>query len=73
MTRFVHARRRTVVVACVLVAGLVALSSAALAGAFAGTPSTAQVNSAKQQFAQQLLKNQAVRLTWPAQLFLRMQ
>jgi len=73
MTRFVHARRRTAVVACVLVAGLVALSSAALAGAFAGTPSTAQVNSAKQQFAQQLLKNQAVRLTWPAQLFLRMQ
>jgi hypothetical protein len=56
-----------------MAAGLVALSSAALAGAFAGTPSTAQVNSARQQFAQQLLKNPAVRLTWPAQLALRMQ
>jgi len=60
-------------VACVTVAGLVALSSAALAGAFAPTPSTAQTNSARQQFAQRLLKNPAVRLTWPAELALRMQ
>jgi hypothetical protein len=51
----------------------VAFSSAALAGAFAGQPSTAQTNSARQQFAQSLLKNQAVRLTWPAQLAMRMQ
>src|SRR6516164_7370812 len=73
MSRFMHARRHMAVVACVLAAGLVAFSSAALAGAFAGTPSTAQTNSARQQFAQRLLKNQAVRLTWPAQLALRMQ
>ena len=74
MTRFVHARRRTGVVACVLVAGLVAFSSAALAGAFAGTPSTAQTNSARQQFAQHLMKTEAARLmTWPAQLALRIQ
>ena len=73
MTRFVHARRRTALVACVTAAAVVALSSAALAGAFAPTPSTAQTNSARQQFAQRLLKNQAVRLTWPAQLALRMQ
>src|SRR6516225_5683004 len=73
MTRFVHARRRTALVACVTAAAVVALSSAALAGAFAPTPSTAQTNSARQQFAQRLLKNPAVRLTWPAQLALRMQ
>jgi hypothetical protein len=74
MTRFVHARRRMAVVACVLVAGLTAFSSAALAGAFAGTPSTAQTNSARQQFAQRLLKTEAARLmTWPAQLALRIQ
>ena len=73
MTRFVPARRRTAMVACVTVAGLVALSSAALAGAFAGQPSTAQTNSARQQFAQHLLKTEAARLTWPAQLALRIQ
>ena len=74
MTRFVHARRRAVAVACVLVAGLVAFSSAALAGAFAGTPGIAQTNSARQQFAQHLMTTEAARLmTWPAQLALRIQ
>jgi hypothetical protein len=67
-------RRRTGVVASVLVAGLVVLCTAALTGAFAGTSNTAQTNSARQQFAQHLLKTEAAQLmTWPAQAFLRMQ
>jgi BNR/Asp-box repeat len=73
MTRLVLGRR-TGVVAFVLVAGLVVLCTAALTGAFAGTSNTAQTNSAKQQFAQHLLKTEAAQLmTWPAQAFLRIQ
>ena len=73
MTRLVLGRR-TGVVAFVLVAGLVVLCTAALTGAFAGTSNTAQTNSAKQQFAQHLLKTGAAQLmTWPAQAFLRIQ
>jgi hypothetical protein len=67
-------RRRTGVVASVLVAGLVVLCTAALTGAFAGTSNTAQTTSARQQFAQHLLKTGAAQLmTWPAQAFLRIQ
>ena len=61
-------------VASVLVAGLVVLCTAALTGAFAGTSNTAQANSAKQQFAQHLLKTGAAQLmTWPAQAALHIQ
>jgi hypothetical protein len=72
MARLVLGRRRAGVVASVLVAGLVVLCTAALTGAFAGTSNTTQTNSAKQQFAQHLLKTRVAQLmTWPAQTALR--
>jgi hypothetical protein len=74
MARLILGRRRTGVVASVVVAGLVLLCTAALTGAFAGTSNTTQTNSAKQQFAQHLLKTGAAQLmTWPAQAALRIQ
>jgi hypothetical protein len=74
MARFSLARRRTGAVASVLAAGLVVVCTAALTGAFAGTSSTAHMNSARQQFAQHLLKTEAPQLmTWPAQVALHVQ
>ena len=69
MARLILGRRRMGVVASVLVAGLVLLCTAALTGAFAGTSNTAQTNSARQQFAQHLLKTGAAQLmTWRPRL-----
>ena len=66
-------RRRTVVVG-VLVTGVALLCTVTLTGAFAGTSSTTRVNSARQQFAQHILKTQMARfMTAPAQAALHMQ
>src|SRR5215469_16974949 len=74
MARLVLGRRRAGVVASVLVAGLVVLCTAALTGAFAGTSNMTQTNSARQQFAQHLLKTKVAQLmTWPAQAALHIQ
>jgi BNR/Asp-box repeat len=74
MARLVLGRRRAGAVASVLVAGLVVLCTAALTGAFAGTSDTTQTNSAKQQFAQHLLKTRIAQLmTWPARTALHIQ
>jgi hypothetical protein len=74
MARLVLGRRRAGVVASVLAAGLVVLCTAALTGAFAGTSNTTQTNSAKQQFAQHLLRTRVAQLmTWPAQTALHIQ
>ena len=62
MARLILGRRRMGVVASVLVAGLVLLCTAAFAGPFAGTSNTTQTNSARQQFAQHLLKTGAAQL-----------
>src|SRR5690348_18440796 len=66
LAQSIFGRRRTAV--GVLVAGVALLSTAALTGAFAGTSSTTQVNTARQHFAQHILKTQAARLmSWPTQ------
>jgi hypothetical protein len=67
-------RRRAGVVASVLAAGLAVVCTAALTGAFAGTSNPTQANSARQQFAQHLLKTDVAQLmTWPAQAALHIQ
>jgi hypothetical protein len=71
VARSIIGRRRSV--AGVLVIGLAVLCSAALTGAFAGTSST-PLPTARQQFAQHILKTRAAQLmTAPAQLALRIQ
>ena len=72
MARSILGRRRAAV--GVLVTGVALLSTVALTGAFAGTSSTTQVNTARQQFAQHILKTQMARfMTWPAQVALHIQ
>ena len=73
MARSTLGRRRTAAVG-VLVTGVALLCTVTLTGAFAGTSSTTQVNSARQQLAQHILKTQMARfMTAPAQAALHMQ
>jgi len=66
-------RRRTAVLG-VLVIGVALLCTLTLTGAFAGTSSTTQMNSARQQLAQHILKTQLARfMTAPAQAALHIQ
>jgi hypothetical protein len=66
MARLILGRRRTSAAVGVLAAGL--LCTAAVTGAFAGTTSSTRADSARQQFAQHILKTRAAQLmTAPAQ------
>jgi hypothetical protein len=74
MVRSILGHRRKGVAISVLAVALALMSTAALAGALAGTSSTAPANSARQQFAQHLLKTEAAQLmTAPAQAALHIQ
>jgi hypothetical protein len=74
MTRSILGRRRRGVAVSVLAVALGLMSTAALAGAFADTSSTTRTNSARQQFAQHILKTKAAELmTAPAQAALHIQ
>src|SRR2546425_12429643 len=73
MVRSILGHRRRGVAVGILAVALALLSTAALTGAFAGTSSTTKTNTARQQFAQHILKTKAAQLmTAPAQAALRM-
>ena len=74
MVRSILGHRRKGVAISVLAVALALMSTAALAGALAGTSSTVPANAARQQFAQHLLKTEAAQLmTAPAQAALHIQ
>jgi hypothetical protein len=74
MVRSIFGHRRTGVVVSALAVALALLGVPALAGAFAGAPSATRTESARQQFAQHLLKTQAAQLmTAPARAALHIQ
>ena len=72
--RSILGRRRKGVAVFILAVALALTSTAALAGALAGAPSTTRTDAARQQFAQHLLKTKAAQLmTAPAQAALHIQ
>jgi len=74
MVRSILGRRRKGVAVSVLAVALALTSTAALAGALAGAPSTTRTDAARQQFARHLLKTKAAQLmTAPAQAALHIQ
>jgi hypothetical protein len=74
MIRSILGRRRKGVAVSALAVALALTSTAALAGALAGAPSTTRTDAARQQFARHLLKTKAAQLmTAPAQAALHIQ